>query len=151
MARFIKITVAILLALAAWVFLKAQIILTWKDLPRDAPFISRLLENTEYSESFTETGFSKVRPGMTKEPVYALVGQPLQIIKKSGIHIVSFLEYRNGLWHEESHTPEENMIIDSEIYYYSRQAHPTADWYVRAVTFSSEGVVTSIARTFYVD
>jgi len=88
---------------------------------------------------------------MTKESVYALAGQPLQIVRKSGTHIVSFLEYRDGLWREERHIPKEYMVIDSEIYYYSRQARPTADWYVRAVTFSSKGIVTSVARTFYVD
>ncbi|HKH45957.1 MAG TPA: hypothetical protein VKM72_14945 [Thermoanaerobaculia bacterium] len=151
MARFLAVAVTTLLVLVIWAFLKAQVIPTWKDQPRDEPsFVSRLLEETEYSESFTETGFSKVRPGMTKKSVDSLVGQPLQILQKSGSNIVAFLDYRDGVWHKEAHNLRGDLTIDSEIYYYSRQASPTADWYVRAVTFS-DGRVTGVTKTFYID
>lgn len=151
MARPLAVALAALSVVAAWALLKAQAIPAWKDLPRDEPsLIGRLLEDTEYSETFTESKFSRIRPGMTKESVLSLVGQPLQILKKSRGQIVSFSEYRNGVSHEEAHASGDPPI-DSEIYYYSRQAHPTADWYVRAVTFLSEGIVRSVERTFYVD
>lgn len=151
MARFLAVTVRMLLVLALWAFLKARMIPSWNDLPRDEDILSRLLEDTRYSDSFTETGFSRIRPGMTKDSVSELVGQPLEILRKSDERIVEILEYRKNAWQKRVLDPQRDLKITAEIYYYSRPGTRTEHWYVRAVTFSSEGIVESVGKSFYFD
>lgn len=154
MARALKIVTIISGLLLLWAGLKLQIIPRWGDLPRLEHFsLSLLLENTEYSALFSESKFSLVRLGMRKKEVLALIGEPLRITTESKGKVIKLHDYRNGKWTVRNidlpagHEPR----IDAETFFYSRQGSPTANWHIRAVTFSESGLVTEVTKIFYVD
>jgi hypothetical protein len=154
MARTFKIVLAIMAAAFLWAGIKSQLIPQWRDLPREDSFsLSLLLENTDYSETFSESKFSKIAPGMNKAEILALVGEPIRITTSWKGRIVALRDYRKGAWSVRyiDLPSSYGTRIDAETYFYSRQASPTANWYIRAVTFSRNGTVIEVTRAFYID
>lgn len=154
MARTIKVVFAIAALFLLWAVLKLQVAPRWKDLPREEKLsLSLLLEDTEYSSSFSESKFSLVRPGMRKEAVLKLLGNPIRITTSSRDKVATLSDYKDGNW-ETRHIdlpPDNGALIDSETLFYSRQGSPTANWYIRAITFSKDGVVTEVTKLLYID
>jgi hypothetical protein len=121
----------------------------WKDLPRDEPFnVFLLLENTRYSEAYSESAFSRIREGMTIEEVIRLMGEPLEIMERSNGRIVRVKEKVDGFWRISSSAAWGD--VDTIFYSYSLPGD-SEHWFVRTVTFSSDGIVIGVEKSFYVD
>lgn len=154
MARTIKVVFGMATLFLLWAALKLQVAPWWRDFPREDKFsFSLLFEDTEYSSSYAESKFSLVRPGMKREAVLKLLGDPIRITTSSRGKVVTFSDYQDGNWVTRSIDlpPGNEALIDSETLFYSRQGSPTADWYIRAITFSKEGMVTEITKSLYID
>jgi len=113
-----------------------------------------LFEDTVYGPSFSESGFSTLRLGMNKDDVVRIMGEPVRIVRRSQDRTVEIQEWKGGSWHRKyirRHEPTPTPEIDEETYHYSRPGEASDHWYVRAVTFSSDGRVIRIGKTFYED
>jgi hypothetical protein len=85
-------------------------------------------QGTIYSKDYDETKFQGLRTGMTAKEVEAIMGQPLRIIP---------LNQHQG-------------IRDEELWHYSEQPDPTADFWRRWVEFKA-GRMTRIISDYWYD
>ncbi len=154
MSRFLKIAAVYAFVLAVVgvpILFKAWLLPWWRDRPH-ASRPPMLLENTVYSLSFSESEFSKLRLGMSKDDVERIMGKPLTITRQSQDRIVDIQEWEDGSWQTKYSRRQElgsSIEIDSETYSYSRPDGGSDYWYARAVTFSSRGRVIEITKDYY--
>ena len=145
---------AFILVVCCWLagWLKIAVIPALRDLPQSSFSLFLLLENTEYSPSFSETRFRQVREGMNKRDVIELVGDPLQVIEDSRGRTVRAMELINGKWHVSyPDLPIGSRVSVEKITFSYSKPGISDHWYVRTVTFSPDGLVLRVHSTFYVD
>ncbi|HKH45959.1 MAG TPA: hypothetical protein VKM72_14955 [Thermoanaerobaculia bacterium] len=157
MARILKIGlvyVSVLVAVGLPIYLDVWLLPSWRDLPQPANFsLFMLFEDTDYAPSFSELKFSRLRLGMRKAEVVRALGEPLSIVRRSRRRVTETREWEDGLWTISYKADTLNALepLYSETYYYSRAGDSSDHWYVRAITFSSDGHVISIRKVFYED
>lgn len=81
-------------------------------------------EGTIWAKNFSEEKFSKVKVGMSREDVLALLGNPLN---------------------------DTNKLNRDRFWYYTRQNSGTSDFDQRWVLFDSNNKVEEIRKSFFID
>ena len=111
-----------------------------------------LKEDTLYSPGYSEAGFDQVKAGMTEPEVKDLLGLPLRVIEESNGRHKRMIDYdgvKTVTYPDLS--PGSSARTTGIIYYYTQPGNGTADWYVRAVTFTPQWVVSKVRKSYYVD
>jgi len=109
-------------------------------------------EDTKYAAEYSEHEFRRVRAGVSRDEVVSLLGNPLQISVKSGgriLKLINIVDGREKVVYPDV-GPESSLPMTEEVYYYSQPGKSGA-WYVRAVSFSTNGVAVNVHKSFYTD
>jgi hypothetical protein len=90
--------------------------------------------------------------GMSEDQVHALLGDPLRILVMSGGRHVRMIDIENGnqITSYPDLPEDADASVTHEIHYYTKAARG-GSWYVRAVTFTPDALVSKITKTFYAD
>jgi len=126
----------------------------WRDRPvNDLLTVALQNEHTIYSDEFSERSFQRVRVGMTETQVRRLLGQPMDVTELSNGRIKRIIVYAG---HPQTELyPDLAPSVAAEttaiIYSYSKAQDATADWHVRAITFTPDGSVRSISKKLHID
>lgn len=109
---------------------------------------------TKCSIGFSEENFERIEPGMTSTEVVRLLGVPLKILENSNGRIKRMIDYDDHGGRRISFPdlkPGDPSALTDQIYYYTQQADPMADWLVRAIEFGPDGVAREVSRSVYFD